>query len=67
MPDGAKPVAGGWNRVVVEHDDLDAALIALRALGVRFRNEPIKGPGGRQVLIEDPSGNPVELFEAKLE
>lgn len=65
MPDGAKPVAGGWNRIVIEHNDLDAALAALRALGVRFRNEPIKGPGGRQVLIEDPSGNAVELFEAK--
>lgn len=64
MPDGAQPVAGGWNRIVIETDDLDATLVALRGLGVRLRNQPVKGPGGHQVLIEDPSGNPVELFEA---
>jgi len=64
MPDGAKPVPGGWNRLVIEVDDLDASIDKLRAAGARFRNEPIAGPGGRQVLAEDPSGNPVELFEA---
>ena len=62
MPDGAEPVPGGWNRLVVEVDDVPAAVEALRAAGARFRNEPISGPGGTQVLAEDPSGNPVELF-----
>jgi catechol 2,3-dioxygenase-like lactoylglutathione lyase family enzyme len=65
MPDGAKPVPGGWNRIVIEVDDLDTTVAALRAQGARFRNEPIAGPGGRQVLAEDPSGNPVELFEGR--
>lgn len=64
MPDGAKPVPGGWCRIVIEVDDLDATIGRLRAAGARFRNEPVDGPGGRQVLAEDPSGNPVELFEA---
>jgi catechol 2,3-dioxygenase-like lactoylglutathione lyase family enzyme len=64
MPDGATPAPGGWNRIVVEVDDLDETIARLRATGARFRNEPIAGPGGRQVLAEDPSGNPVELFEA---
>ena len=64
MPDGARPVPGGWNRIVVEVDDLDATVERLRAAGATFRNEPIAGPGGRQVLAQDPSGNPVELFEA---
>ena len=62
MPDGAEPVPGGWNRLVVEVDDVPAAVEALRAAGARFRNEPISGPGGTQVLAEDTSGNPVELF-----
>lgn len=62
MPDGAEPVPGGWNRFVVEVDDVAATVEALRATGARFRNEPISGPGGTQVLVEDPSGNPVELF-----
>lgn len=64
MPDGAKPAPGGWNRVVIGVDDLDAAVAALGKTGAKFRNQPISGPGGRQVLAEDPSGNPVELFEA---
>jgi catechol 2,3-dioxygenase-like lactoylglutathione lyase family enzyme len=64
MPDGAKPVPGGWCRIVIEVDDLDATIGRLRATGARFRHEPVDGPGGRQVLAEDPSGNPVELFEA---
>jgi catechol 2,3-dioxygenase-like lactoylglutathione lyase family enzyme len=64
MPDGAKPSPGGWNRIVIEVADLDETVARLRVAGARFRNEPIAGPGGRQVLAEDPSGNPVELFEA---
>ncbi|CAG0971705.1 lactoylglutathione lyase [Burkholderiales bacterium] len=64
MQSGAKPGPGGWNRIVIEVDDLDAAIEKLRAAGARLRNEPVDGPGGRQVLVEDPSGNPVELFEA---
>ncbi|MEO8485317.1 MAG: VOC family protein [Betaproteobacteria bacterium] len=63
MPDGAKPASGGWNRIVIEVDDLDVTIEGIRSAGARFRNEPISGPGGRQVLAEDPSGNPVELFE----
>jgi catechol 2,3-dioxygenase-like lactoylglutathione lyase family enzyme len=65
LPDGRAPAPGGWNRLVIEVDDLDAAMTALRAVGTRFRSEPVTGPGGRQVLAEDPSGNPVELFEAR--
>jgi catechol 2,3-dioxygenase-like lactoylglutathione lyase family enzyme len=63
MPDGALPRPGGWNRFVVEVDDLDATVDALRAAGVRFRNDIVDGVGGRQILAEDPSGNPVELFQ----
>jgi catechol 2,3-dioxygenase-like lactoylglutathione lyase family enzyme len=62
MPDGAQPAPGGWNRLVLEVDDLDARATALRAAGVRLRSAIVSGPGGRQLLIEDPSGNPVELF-----
>ena len=67
MPDGAKPEPGGWNRIVISVDDIDATVATLKASGTKFRNEPISGPGGKQVLVEDPSGNPVELFEAKRE
>jgi catechol 2,3-dioxygenase-like lactoylglutathione lyase family enzyme len=65
MPDGRRPEPGGWNRIVVEVDDIEARVAALRAAGGRFRNEIISGPGGRQVLIEDPAGNPIELFQAR--
>jgi len=65
MPDGQTPQPGGWNRIVIEVDDLDALVASLRAAGARFRNEIISGPGGRQILAEDPSGNPIELFEAR--
>ncbi len=65
LVDGAVPRPGGWNRVVLEVDDLDATLAAVRATGVRVRSEPIEGPGGRQSLVEDRSGNPVEIFEAR--
>ena len=64
MPDGRKPVPGGWNRIVVQVDDIEATVQKLRDAGVNFRNEPLSGPGGRQVLVEDPSGNPVEIFAA---
>jgi catechol 2,3-dioxygenase-like lactoylglutathione lyase family enzyme len=64
MPDGRQPEPGGWNRIVVETDDLDGLVARLKAAGVAFRNEIISGPGGRQVLCEDPSGNVVELFES---
>ncbi|MFO1317720.1 MAG: VOC family protein [Burkholderiales bacterium] len=62
LPGGAQPVPGGWNRLVLEVADLDATVAALRAAGVPFRGDVVSGPGGRQVLVEDPSGNPVELF-----
>ena len=65
MPDGRRPTPGGWNRFVVEVDDLDARVTALRADGASFRNDIVSGPGGRQILIEDPDGNPIELFEAR--
>lgn len=60
---GALPAPGGWNRLVIEVKDLDATLAKLESIGVRFRSKPLQGPGGRQVLVDDPSGNPVELFE----
>jgi catechol 2,3-dioxygenase-like lactoylglutathione lyase family enzyme len=63
MPDGAQPVPGGWSRFVLTVDDLEAVVARLRNSGVGFRNEIVTGPGGRQILCEDPSGNPIELFE----
>lgn len=63
MPDGRRPEPGGWNRFVLEVDDLPALVEGLSAQGVRFRNTILEGPGGRQILCEDPSGNVVELFE----
>ena len=65
LPDGVVPGPGGWNRIVLEVDDLDAMIETLRAVGTPFRSEPVEGPGGRQVLVLDPSGNPIELFEAR--
>lgn len=62
MPDSRQPEPGGWNRIVVEVEDLDTLVARLRTVNVIFRNEPFAAPGGRQVLIEDLSGNPVELF-----
>jgi catechol 2,3-dioxygenase-like lactoylglutathione lyase family enzyme len=64
MPDGRKPEPGGWNRFVVETDDLEALVASLTAKGAKFRNDVVTGPGGKQILIEDPSGNVVELFQA---
>jgi catechol 2,3-dioxygenase-like lactoylglutathione lyase family enzyme len=64
MPDGRQPEAGGWNRLVLEVDDIVSVVEELLAAGATFRNEIISGPGGQQVLLEDPSGNPIELFQA---
>ncbi len=63
MPDGRQPVAGGWNRIQLVVDDIVAEVSRLRAAGVPFRNEIVRGPGGAQILIDDPSGNPIELFQ----
>ena len=63
MPDGRKPEPGGWNRFVVETHDLAATVAKLKTAGVRFRNEIVSGPGGQQILVEDPCGNVVELFQ----
>src|SRR5437016_690570 len=72
MPDGTKPQPGGWNRFQLEVDNLEAIVERLRDHGARFRNDIISGIGGKQILLEDPAGNPIELFqpiipEAKLE
>jgi catechol 2,3-dioxygenase-like lactoylglutathione lyase family enzyme len=63
MPDGTLPSPGGWNRFAIEVSDLERLVDTLRRQGARFRNEIVSGVGGRQILLEDPSGNPVELFE----
>jgi catechol 2,3-dioxygenase-like lactoylglutathione lyase family enzyme len=63
MPDGRRPEPGGWNRFALEVTDLAATVTRLRGNGARFRNDIVTGVGGRQILVEDPSGNPVELFE----
>ena len=63
MPDGRIPGPGGWNRIHLIVDDIQAEVERLGAEGVAFRNEIVSGPGGRQILLEDPSGNPVELFQ----
>ena len=67
LKDGSLPQPGGWNRLVIEVKNLDDTMAALVATGASFRSKPIKGPGGRQVLVDDPSGNPIELFEARAE
>jgi catechol 2,3-dioxygenase-like lactoylglutathione lyase family enzyme len=63
MPDGRKPDPGGWNRFVIEVEDLAKVVAQLRQHGVSFRNDIVEGPGGKQILVEDPSGNVIELFE----
>jgi catechol 2,3-dioxygenase-like lactoylglutathione lyase family enzyme len=63
MPDGTRPVPGGWNRIQLQVDDLAAEVERLRAADCSFRNDIITGPGGSQILLEDPSGNVVELFQ----
>ena len=63
MPDGRRPEPGGWNRFELVVEDIEAEVTRLRAAGVRFRNDIVTGPGGKQILAEDPSGNVVELFQ----
>lgn len=63
MPDGTAQAPGGWNRFAIAVEDLEALVADLRAHGARFRNEIVVGVGGKQILVEDPSGNPVELFQ----
>jgi catechol 2,3-dioxygenase-like lactoylglutathione lyase family enzyme len=66
MPDGRRPEPGGWNRFTLEVDDLVATVDTLRSAGAVFRNDIVDGVGGRQILLDDPSGNPVELFQPTL-
>lgn len=63
MPDGARPGPGGWNRIHLLVDDIEAEVARLRAAGAQFRNEILEGPGGKQVLLQDPAGNVVEIFQ----
>jgi len=65
MPDGRVPEPGGWNRILLVVEDIDAEVVRLRSAGVRFRNDVISGPGGSQVLVEDPSGKVIELFRPR--
>jgi len=62
MPDGRRPAPGGWNRIHLVVDDLAAEVARLRSAGIRFRSDIVTGPGGSQIVLDDPSGNPVELF-----
>ena len=64
MADGREPVPGGWNRIHIQVDDLGAEIKRLSDSGLKFRNDIITGPGGSQIILDDPSGNPVELFQA---
>jgi catechol 2,3-dioxygenase-like lactoylglutathione lyase family enzyme len=63
MPDGRQPAPGGWNRIHLIVEDIAAEVDRLRGAGLRFRNDIVRGPGGAQILLEDPSGNPIELFQ----
>jgi len=63
MPAGQQPAPGGWNRIQIEIENLEATVAKLKSAGARFRNEIVTGNGGKQILIEDPSGNPIELFQ----
>jgi catechol 2,3-dioxygenase-like lactoylglutathione lyase family enzyme len=65
MPDGRQPEPGGWNRIHLLVDDLESEVERLRSAGLGFRNDIVKGPGGSQVLLEDPAGNPIELFQQR--
>jgi catechol 2,3-dioxygenase-like lactoylglutathione lyase family enzyme len=67
LADGSKPVPGGWNRLVLETDDLASLVEKLKRSGAELRSDIVSGPGGKQVLVNDPSGNPVELFESSSE
>src|SRR6266568_2580244 len=63
MPDGRRPEPGGWNRIHLIVDDIAAEVARLRAAGLTFRNDIVRGPGGSQILLDDPAGNPIELFQ----
>ena len=63
MPDGRQPAPGGWNRIHFVVDDIEAEVDRLRSADLRFRNDIVSGPGGKQILLDDPSGNPIELFQ----
>jgi catechol 2,3-dioxygenase-like lactoylglutathione lyase family enzyme len=63
MPDGRKPEPGGWNRIIINVDDLPAEVARLRKAQLHFRNDIVQGPGGSEILLDDPSGNPIELFQ----
>ena len=63
MPDGRVPEPGGWNRILLVVEDIEAEVARLRTAGVRFRSEIVTGPGGKQIVLDDPSGNPIELFQ----
>ena len=63
LPDGRQPGPGGWNRIHLLVDDIDAEVARLRAVGASFRSDVVSGPGGKQILLDDPSGNPIELFQ----
>jgi catechol 2,3-dioxygenase-like lactoylglutathione lyase family enzyme len=63
MPDGRQPEPGGWNRIHLIVDDIDGEVERLRGAGLAFRNDIVSGPGGQQILLDDPSGNPIELFQ----
>lgn len=63
MPDGRKPEPGGWNRIIINVDDLQAEVARLKKAHLHFRNDIVSGPGGSEILLDDPSGNPVELFQ----
>jgi len=65
MPDGSRPEPGGWNRLVLEVEDLDGEVERLKRAGLSFRNEIVTGPGGKQILLEDSAGNPIELFQPR--
>jgi catechol 2,3-dioxygenase-like lactoylglutathione lyase family enzyme len=65
MPDGRRPESGGWNRFVIEVEDVAGLVETLRAAGGEFRNDIVTGPGGKQIVLDDPDGNPIELFEAR--
>ena len=65
MPDGRRPAPGGWNRIHLIVEDLPSEVERLRSAGVRFRSDIITGPGGAQIVLDDPSGNPIELFQPR--
>jgi catechol 2,3-dioxygenase-like lactoylglutathione lyase family enzyme len=65
LPDGRTPTAGGWNRIHFVVEDLDAEVARLRSAGLRFRSDVVSGPGGSQIVLDDPSGNPIELFQPR--